>query len=99
MFLILKKFSTKLKIYNALLKYFLTGEKVPPPNLNERVEIMKRNFEKLIECKGENVAIREMRAHAAWYTKGLKGGAELRKNFNCAENVPDFEKIFNKINS
>ena len=84
-------------IIGALLKYFLTGEKVSPPNLNERVEIMKRHFEKLIECKGENVAIREMRAHAAWYTKGLKGGAELRKNFNCAENVPDFEKVFDKI--
>ncbi len=84
-------------IIGALLKYFLTGEKVSPPSLNERVEIMKRHFEKLIECKGENVAIREMRAHAAWYTKGLKGGAELRKNFNCAENVSDFEKIFDKI--
>ncbi|MBQ7705560.1 MAG: tRNA dihydrouridine synthase DusB [Selenomonadaceae bacterium] len=84
-------------IIGALLKYFLTGEKVSPPNLNERVEIMKRHFEKLIECKGENVAIREMRAHAAWYTKGLKGGAELRKNFNCAENIPDFEKVFDKI--
>ncbi|MBQ7704610.1 MAG: hypothetical protein IJT73_04155 [Selenomonadaceae bacterium] len=44
-----------------------------------------------------NIAIREMRAHAAWYTKGLKGGAELRKNFNSAENLPDFEKVFDKI--
>ena len=84
-------------IIGALLKCFLTGEKVSPPNLNERVEIMKRHFEKLIECKGENVAIREMRAHAAWYTKGLKGGAELRKNFNCTENISDFEKVFDKI--
>lgn len=84
-------------IIGALLKYFLTGEKVQPPNLSERVEVMKRHFEKLTEFKGENVAIREMRAHAAWYTKGLKGGAEFRKNFNCAETVVDFEKIFEQI--
>ena len=84
-------------IIGALLKYFLTGEKVQPPNLSERVEVMKRHFEKLIEFKGENVAIREMRAHAAWYTKGLTGGAEFRKNFNCAETVVDFEKIFEQI--
>lgn len=84
-------------IIGALLKYFLTGEKVPPPTLNERVAIMRRHFEKLIEFKGENVAVREMRAHAAWYTKGLRGGAELRKNFNCAETSAEFEKIFDKI--
>lgn len=84
-------------IIGALLKYFLTGEKISPPTLTERVEVMKRHFEKLIEFKGENVAVREMRAHAAWYTKGLKGGAELRKNFNSAETVQDFEKVFDKI--
>lgn len=85
-------------IIGSLLKYFLTGEKNSPPNLSERVEVMKRHFEKLIEFKGENVAVREMRAHAAWYTKGLRGGAELRKNFNRAETVEDFEKILDAIN-
>ena len=84
-------------IIGSLLKYFLTGEKISPPNLIERVEVMKCHFKKLIEFKGENVAVREMRAHAAWYTKGLRGGAELRKNFNRAETAEDFEKILNSI--
>ena len=84
-------------IIGALLKYFLTGEKNPPQTLAERAEIMKRHFEKLIEFKGENVAVREMRAHAAWYTKGIRGGAEFRKNFNRAETVSDFEKIFAEV--
>ena len=84
-------------IIGALLKYFMTGEKISSPNILERAEVMKRHFKKLIEFKGENVAVREMRAHAAWYTKGIKGGAELRKNFNRAETVEDFEKIINSI--
>lgn len=84
-------------IIASLLKYFLTREKIQPPTLIERVAVMKRHFAKLIEFKGENVAVREMRAHAAWYTKGLKGGAEIRKNFNCAETVSEFENIFEKI--
>lgn len=84
-------------IIGALLKYFLTGEKVAPPNLNKRAEVMTRHFEKLIEYKGENVAVREMRAHAAWYTKGLRGGAEFRNKFNRAENIEDFAKIINSL--
>ena len=80
-----------------LIKYFKTGEKKSPPTLAERVKIMRRHFEKLIEFKGEGVAVREMRKHAAWYTKGLKGGAEFRNNFNRAENPADFFKILSEL--
>ena len=80
-------------IINRLLKYFFTGEKLPPPTLTERVEIMRRHLEKIIFYKGENVGVREMRAHAAWYTKGLTGGAELRNLFNRANSKEDFLRI------
>ncbi|MBR3051426.1 MAG: tRNA-dihydrouridine synthase, partial [Selenomonadaceae bacterium] len=45
---------------------------------------MRRHLEKIIFYKGENVGVREMRAHAAWYTKVLTGGAQLRNLFNRA---------------
>ena len=80
-------------IINRLLKYFLTGEKIPLPNLIERAGVMRRHLEKIIAFKGERVGVREMRAHAAWYTKGLTGGAELRNLFNRAEFADDFLKI------
>ncbi len=84
-------------IINRLLKYFLTGEKLPPPTVNERAEIMRRHLEKIIFYKGERVGVREMRAHAAWYTKGLTGGAELRNSFNRADSAEDFLKIIEVI--
>ena len=80
-----------------LINYFKTGKKNSPPTLSERLKIMRRHFEKLIEFKGEGVAVREMRKHAAWYTKGLKGGAELRNNFNRAANTTDFLKIISEL--
>ncbi len=80
-------------IINRLLKYFLTGEKIPPPTLDERASVMRRHLEKIIFYKGERVGIREMRTHAAWYTKGLPGGALLRNLFNRAESAEDFLKI------
>ena len=84
-------------IINSLLKYFSTGEKLPPPNLDERAEVMRRHLEKIIYFKGERVGVQEMRAHAAWYTKGLLGGAELRNQFNHAETPEDFLKIIEVI--
>lgn len=83
-------------IIGNFLKFFRTGEKNLPPTLSERKKIMLRHFEKLLEIKGEFVAVREMRSHAAWYTKGLRGGAELRKFFNCANTAEDFRKIISE---
>lgn len=85
-------------IINRLLKYFLTGEKLPPPNLEERAEVMRRHLEKIIFYKGEVVGVKEMRSHAAWYTKGLAGGAELRNLFNRANTAEDFLQIIEVIN-
>lgn len=84
-------------IINRLLKYFLTGEKLPPPTINERASIMRRHLQKIIFYKGEHVGVREMRSHAAWYTKGLTGGAELRNMFNRAETVDDFSEVINLL--
>lgn len=84
-------------IVKRLLKYFLTGERLPPPTNSERAEILRRHLSKIIRHKGERVGVREMRAHAAWYTKGLTGGAELRKLFNRAETAEDFSEVINLI--
>lgn len=85
-------------IINRLLKYFMTGEKLPPPNIDERTAVMRRHLEKIIFYKGEQVGVREMRAHAAWYTKGLTGGAEFRNLFNRADSAKEFLKIIGSIN-
>lgn len=80
-------------IIGNLLKYFRTGEKNSLPTLSERKKIMQRHFVKLVELKGEYIGVREMHSHAAWYTKGLRGGAELRNFFNRAETAEDFSRI------
>lgn len=85
-------------IINRLLKYFLTGDKLPPPIIEERADVMRRHLNKIVFYKGENVGVREMRAHAAWYTKGLTGGAELRNLFNRADSAEDFLKIIEVMN-
>lgn len=84
-------------IINHLLKYFLTGDKLPSPTVDERASVMRRHLEKIIFYKGERIGVREMRAHTAWYTKGLSGGAELRNMFNRADTKQDFLKVVEEI--
>ena len=81
-------------IFKRLNHYLTTGEKLNPPTLEERITVIKRHLDLLLRFKGEYIGIREMRKHAAWYTKGLIGGAELRDQINRAEFKDDFLKIF-----
>lgn len=48
---------------------------IPEPSLYEKMNIMQQHIKKIIAYKGEYTAMREARHHAAYYTKGLRGGA------------------------
>lgn len=83
-------------IFKRLIHYYKTKEKLPAPTKSEISNMIKRHLELLIEFKGEYIGIREMRKHAAWYTKGMAGGAKLRDMFNKCENKEEFLEITEK---
>ena len=80
-------------IFKRILHYLETGELVPEPTGEERVEKALRHAQMLIDYKGEYIGVREMRKHMAWYMKGLPGAAELRGKLNYAENMAELEDL------
>ncbi|MBP2634271.1 MAG: dus [Firmicutes bacterium] len=80
-------------IFRQVVHYFATGEVLPAPGLNERIDMLLKQLDMLVDHKGEYIGIREMRSHAAWYTKGLPKSAELRLKFNQALSRNDFVNI------
>jgi tRNA-dihydrouridine synthase B len=80
-------------LFRQVVHYLTAGEILPPPTLNERIDMLLRHLDMLVDHKGEYVGIREMRSHAAWYTKGLHSSAELRMKFNQAASKEDFISI------
>ena len=80
-------------IFPQLIHWLHTGEELSPPTLIERARVILRHLDLLVGYKGEYVGIREMRKHAAWYTRGLAGSAELRERFNRAASKDEFVNI------
>ncbi|CAH8704439.1 tRNA dihydrouridine synthase DusB [Paenibacillus thiaminolyticus] len=60
------------------VEYLTHGELLPDPAPEEKVRIAIVHMDRLIALKGENVAVREMRKHLAWYLKGLPGAARVK---------------------
>ena len=83
-------------IFPQLIHWLRTGEELPPPTRTERAQVILRHLDLLVGYKGEYIGIREMRKHAAWYTRGLKGSAELRERFNRAASKDEFVQILHE---
>ena len=65
--------------------YLETGELKPEPSITEKMDVAILHLDRLIHLKGEKIAVMEMRKHASWYLKGVKGNGKARKLINAAE--------------
>ncbi len=62
------------------ITYFLNnGRHLSPPDAQERAHMALWHLDRMVEIKGEAVAVPEMRKQLAWYLKGTPGSAEYRK--------------------
>jgi len=69
-------------IFKEVSHYLETGELLAKPTKEEKIETCLTHLERLVSLKGEKIAIKEMRAHASWYLKGLRGSASVKNKIN-----------------
>ena len=69
------------------------GREWNKPTREDVARMILRHAAMLIECKGEYIGSREMRKHAAWYTKGYKGSSQFRGKLNEAESLEDLKRL------
>ena len=72
-------------IFRNIKHYLQTGEKLPQPTNQERLQVMEKHIQLAVEEKGEEVAIKELRKQISWYTKNLKNSSEFRNSINKIE--------------
>ena len=66
-------------IFKQIKHYFKTGEILPPPTIEERVEAIKQHLTHSIEWKGLKLGILEMRRHYTNYLRGYPGVKKYRQ--------------------
>ena len=83
-------------IFKRINHYMQTGEILPEPTLEEKIDTAMKHLKLAVEEHGEYVAVREMRKHIAWYLKGLRNSARVRDEINKIEG---YEEVVNKLKS
>ena len=77
-------------------KYLNTGEYLPPPSLDEKIETLKLHLLEEMELRGEDVGIKFCRKFIPYYLSGFPGASKLRGELVLMDN-PD--KVFSVLNN
>ena len=84
-------------IFKRTLHYFKTGEILPEPDIAEKLAMTRRHLKMLVDYKGENVGVKEMRKHIGWYIKGMPHSAELRVKVNSTLGYENMDALLCKV--
>ncbi|GEL06987.1 tRNA dihydrouridine synthase DusB [Salisediminibacterium halotolerans] len=79
------------------IHYLETGENISEPSPQEKMDVCKLHMDRLIDLKGEEVAVREMRKHASWYIKGIRGAAKMRDKINQMATRDEMAAAFDQL--
>ncbi|OFS61518.1 MULTISPECIES: tRNA dihydrouridine synthase DusB [Nosocomiicoccus] len=77
--------------------YLETGELLDEPSLDEKIDVLTLHMDRLIDLKGEKTAIMEMRKHASWYLRNVKGGGQVRRQINTVETRRDLIQLLTQF--
>lgn len=84
-------------VFSRINAYLSKCRVLPEPSTIEKMNVMLKHIQKIIEYKGEYTAMREARHHAAYYTKGMRGGAKLRAEISKYEHFEQLQELSYRI--
>ena len=71
-----------------------TGKYEKEIDHDEKIKHIIDHMDRLIKLKGEKIALLEMRSHAAWYIKGMKGATYVKREIAKASNREQLVNLF-----
>ena len=84
-------------LFSQINDYLTTGCYSPDPSPEKRMEIMLRHADAICSIRGVENGMCEIRKHALWYTKGLRGSAKLRSEFSVVKTFDELKLLAEKI--
>lgn len=84
-------------IFKRIDHYLKTGEELPLPTKEEKINIAIKHLRLSVDVHGEYVAVREMRKHIGWYLKGMRNSARIRDEINKLESAVEVENRMREI--
>ena len=83
--------------FNQVKHFFKTGEHLPSPTMEERVEAARRHLQMSIDWKGEKLGVFETRRHYTNYFKGIPHFKEYRMKMVTSDDSASVFAAFDEV--
>ena len=80
-------------IVRDTVHYLRTGDLLPPPSLEERIDAAMTHVTDLAGIIGEFIAVRQLRGQLPHYFRGYHGVARVREAIHTAETIAGVQAI------
>lgn len=84
-------------IFNEIKHFLETGEHLPPPTIQQRVDVIRKHLHRSVEWKGVKAGINEMRRHYTNYLRGLPNIKEFRLKLVTLPEAEQIDEVLNEI--
>lgn len=84
-------------IFNEIKHFITTGFHLPPPSIEQRIEVCRKHLLRSFDWKGPVAGINEMRRHYSNYLKGLPNIKEYRNKLVTLKTVEEIDDVLEEI--
>ena len=84
-------------IIKNTVHYLEKGELLKKPATKEKINMIKKHLDYLMQIKEEKTALLEMRTNACYYLKGISNTSSIKKELFQTKTKTEFLKIIEKI--
>jgi len=85
--------------FREVKHYFATGQTLPPPTIEERIEVIRQHLSASVAWKGPRIGIFEMRRHYANYLKGIDNIKPLRSKLVMLNTMEEIEETLENFST
>ena len=84
-------------IFDEIKHFVATGEHLPPPSIQQRLDVIRQHLYRSVEWKGPKAGINEMRRHYTNYLRGLPNIREYRAKLVTLPSVEEIDPVLDEI--
>lgn len=84
-------------IFEKIIHYLKTGSKLPDVFNSEKLQIIKKHLELIVQEKGEKTGVNEIKKHLACYVKNMENATNIRQAINVSNTKNEVLQILDEM--